>query len=78
MITTRPAYMTREPIPVFRSPRTNSIVIFSVRLGEEVEIIEKDIKAIDNLTGSAYKNPILLHLIKYDGKIGYINRRWLK
>lgn len=78
MRTNRPDYMGKESIPVFRSPRTNSIVIFSIRLGEEVEILERDIKAIDNLTGAPYKNPILLHMIRFDEKIGYVNRRWLE
>ena len=78
MKTFRPDYMGKESIPVFRSPRTNSIVIFSVRLGEEVEVLESDIKAIDNLSGSPYKTPIYLHMIRFDSKIGYMNRRWLK
>lgn len=78
MIAYRPPYMSRSPIAVFQKPTTNSVVIFSVVLGTEVEILERNIRAIDQRTGAPYRNKIVLHKIRHDGKEGFVNKRWLR
>ena len=78
MKTFRPDYMAQSDIQVFQSPRVDSLVIFTIPVGKEVEVLQDNIRAIDPMTGTYFPTPITLVQIRFDGKVGYVNRRWLK
>lgn len=78
MKTYRPSGMTQGPIQVFDEPDVGANIIFEIPVGREVEVISEPTRAEDPLTGSPYKNPIILLKVVYNEREGWINRRWTR
>lgn len=78
MKTFRPQWMKQEPIAAFETPQIDSDIAFMIECDAEVVVIEKNIQAIDPIFGSFYKNPILLYLVEFNEKQGYVNKRYLR
>ena len=82
MKTYRPPYMDQTSIQVFQFARIDSGIVFTISLGEEVEVLEENIIPVDTVHFDPFAEKSLggikLCKVRYDGKEGYINQRWLK